>query len=451
MKKFFEGTCVDYTFDGLGICKTEQGIPVFCRGMIRQEVALISYKETSKSYYEGQIERFINLSPHRVIPPCKLASICGGCQLMHMAYSEQCNLKRNYVADVLKKVGGIDIEPLPIIKNDNPYRYRNKVQVSYAYDFKGNIISGFYAEKTHQVINRDVCLLESEIADQIASYFKELLIKYHIEPYDSSSSKIRGCIKHLLVRTSSLNEVMVVIVSATASLKKKDMIVKNLLKRFPAIKTIVHNINPTKGNKILGDQEYVLFGEGYINDILCGLKFKISPKSFYQVNHDQTEKLYNAALQMASLKKDDYVLDAYCGIGTIGLCASRYVKKVVGVEIVEDAIKNARENAKNNKITNARFYVGDASSFMEQLKKKDEHFDVAFIDPPRGGCDMRFIKTLMEFAPERIIYISCNPATLARDLKTFTDKYEVKKVQPLDMFSNTYHVETVVLMSRKDK
>ena len=355
------------------------------------------------------------------------------------------------MADVLKKVGGINIEPLPIIKNDNPYRYRNKVQVSYAYDFKGNIISGFYAEKTHQVINRDVCLLESEIADQIASYFKELLIKYHIEPYDSSSSKIRGCIKHLLVRTSSLNEVMVVIVSATASLKKKDMIVKNLLKKFPAIKTIVHNINPTKGNKILGDQEYVLFGEGYINDILCGLKFKISPKSFYQVNHDQTEKLYNTALQMASLKKDDYVLDAYCGIGTIGLCASRYVKKVVGVEIVEDAIKNARENAKNNKITNARFYVGDASSFMEQLKKKDEHFDVAFIDPPRGGCDKRFINSLMDFGPEKIIYISCNPATLARDLKILSENYEVKKVQPLDMFSNTYHVETVCLLTLRNQ
>ena len=172
-------------------------------------------------------------------------------------------------------------------------------------------------------------------------------------------------------------------------------------------------------------------------------------KSFYQVNHDQTEKLYNTALQMASLKKDDYVLDAYCGIGTIGLCASRYVKKVVGVEIVEDAIKNARENAKNNKITNARFYVGDASSFMEQLKKKDEHFDVAFIDPPRGGCDKRFINSLMDFAPEKIIYISCNPATLARDLKILSENYEVKKVQPLDMFSNTYHVETVCLLTLK--
>lgn len=450
MKKYFEGTCVDYTFDGLGICKTQDGIPVFCRGMIRQEVASISYKETNKNYYEGQIERFINLSPSRVIPKCKLFSICGGCHLMHMSYSEQCRLKSNYVADVLKRVGGIDIDPLPIIKNDNPYRYRNKVQVTYSSDYKGNIISGFYAEKTHQVIDRDVCLLESEIADLIAIYFKELLIKYHIEPYDSSSFKGRGCIKHLLIRTSSLNEVMVVIVTATSSLKRKDLIVKNLLKKFPSIKTIVHNINPSKGSMILGEQEYVLFGEGYINDVLCDLKFKISPKSFFQVNHDQTEKLYNTALQMASLNKDDCVLDAYCGIGTIGLCASRYVKKVVGVEIVEDAIKNAKENAKNNKINNARFYVGDASSFMEQLKKKNERFDVAFIDPPRGGCDKRFINSLMDFAPEKIIYISCNPATLARDLKIFADKYEVKKVQPLDMFSNTYHVECVCLLVLKN-
>ena len=450
MKRFVEGTCVDYTFDGQGVVKLSDGKPLFVPGMIKGEVGVISFVETNKSFYNGKLERFTSLSPSREIPKCLLYSFCGGCQIMHMSYIEQCAFKTHYVEETLKRIGGIDnIVVNPIVKNPNPFKYRNKVQVAYSKDFKGRICGGFYMEGTNKVVNRDSCYLEDEKADEVSLYFRSLIEEYKVDPYDKGTQS--GFIKNLLVRTSSLGEVMVVIVTKGKSIPHKQEIVKKLVKRFPCIKSIVHNINPSSSQGIiLGKEEYVIYGQGYINDILCGLKFKISPKSFFQINHDQTENLYNYAIKMAGLTGKETVLDAYCGIGTIGLIASKKAKAVVGVEIVEDAIINAKENAIINNITNTTHYALDATKFILEEEKKNNRFDVVFIDPPRGGCDEAFLNSLIKTKPDRIVYISCNPSTLARDLKLLKEVYDINDVQPFDMFSQTYHVESVVCLTRKN-
>ena len=447
MDSIIRGKCIDYTFDGKGIIKDNNEV-IFVDNVLIDEEVKVRVLRKEKSYYIGEAIKYYNYSKDRVEPSCPNFSICGGCHLLHMSYDEQLRFKENHVQNCIKRIGGIDKEVLPIIKMDEPYRYRNKVQVSFSKDYKGNVIGGFYKEKTHQIIDNEFCLLENEIAEKVINFFKKLIIKYNIEPYDRSSNI--GTVRHLLVRTGYYSkDIMVVIITKSKFLPKQKELINDLIKEFPNIKSIIHNINESKTNHILGNVEKCIYGKDYIEDTLCNLKFRISSKSFYQVNPLQTERLYNEAIKAANLAKDDVIIDAYSGIGTIGLIASKHVKSVVGVEIVKEAIINATNNARLNNITNAKYYVNDASKFMVNYIKENKA-DVVFVDPPRSGCEKKFIEALLTSKPNRVVYVSCDPSSLARDLKMLKEEYDIISIQPVDMFPNTYHVETIVLLCLKD-
>lgn len=446
MEKIIKGKCIDYTYDGMGIVKNDNEV-IFVPYLLINEEAEIKIIKKEKSYYVGEIIKITNQSKERQESTCPYFYDCGGCHLLHMSYDEQVKFKEKHVQNCIKRIGGIDKEVLPIIKMEHPYKYRNKVQVSFSKDYKGNVIGGFYKEKTHQIIDNEQCLLENEVAEEIILFFKELIKKYNIEPFDRSSNN--GTVRHLLIRTGYYSkEIMVVIITKSKFLPKQKELIKELTKKFPNIVSIIHNINEGKSNHILGNVEKCIFGKDYIEDTLCDLKFRISSKSFYQVNPTQTEKLYNEAIKAANLTKEDNIIDAYSGIGTIGLIASKYVNSVIGVEIVKEAIQNAYSNAKLNNITNAKYFVDDASKFMINYVKNNKT-DVVFVDPPRNGLDKKFIESLLISKPKRIVYVSCDPSSLARDLKLLKEEYEIISIQPIDMFPNTLHVETVVLLSHR--
>ena len=446
MDEIVIGKCIDYTFDGKGIVKIDNEV-IFVPYLLIDEEAKIKITKKEKSYYLGEVIELIKSSKNRVEPSCPYFYDCGGCHLLHMNYDEQAKFKEKHVQNCIKRIGGIEKEVLPIIKMEKPCKYRNKVQVSFSMDYKGNVIGGFYKEKTHQIIDNDNCLLENEVAEEIIIFFKNLIQKYNIEPFDRSSNN--GTIRHLLIRTGYYSkEIMVVIITKSKFLPKQKELVNELTHKFSNIVSIIHNINDTKTNHILGNIEKCIYGRNYIEDILCGLKFRISSKSFYQVNPVQTERLYNEAIKAAKLTKEDNIIDAYSGIGTIGLIASKYVNSVVGVEIVKDAVLNAFSNAKLNNITNAKYYVDDASKFMINYIKNN-NANVVFVDPPRSGLEKKFIEALLISKPERIVYISCDPSSLARDLKLLKEGYEIISIQPVDMFPNTYHTENITLMIRK--
>ncbi len=441
--------CIDYAHDGRGVAKIK-GIPIFIENLLIGEKAEIEIYKKEKGFNLGRIIKRLDNSKERIIPICPNYEFCGGCHIQHMTYKEQLSFKRERVYQVLKRIGGLDLEVNPVLGMNNPYKYRNKVQVPFSMDYKGRVIGGFFKKGTHQIIDMEKCYIENEEADEIVVTFKKLLEKYEIEPYLMQNEK--GFIRYLLIRRGyKSQEIMVVIVSRTFTVPRLKQLVVELVKNHPNITTIVQNINSNpKTSVILGEKEKVLYGSGTIKDELCGLNFTISSKSFYQVNPSQTEVLYNKAIEFAELSSEDVVLDAYCGIGTIGLIASKYVKKVIGVETVNPAIINAKNNAKKNNISNAEFYCDDASKYMIESAKRKIYYDVAFVDPPRNGCDKKFIDALMQTAPKKIVYISCEPSSLARDLKILSQKYIVKNVQPVDMFPQTYHVETIVLLCLKD-
>ena len=448
MNKVIEGICVDYTYDGKGIVKGD-GITAFVDNMIIGEKAKVEIIYQSKNQTLGKVKEFIEPSKERVTPKCKICKECGGCVLQHMSYKAQLDFKKNHVKDCLAKIGHINIDVNDTIGMDNPYEYRNKTQVPFA-EKKGKIKYGFYKEDSHDIVQFSHCLIQTDLADQILSYIKELMEKFKITPYNED--KRRGVIRHVLVRVGvHTNQAMIVLVTNEIDFHNRKLLVKELLKKFPAVKTIVQNINTRDTNVILGEKEFILFGKGYIEDSILGVKFKISPKSFYQVNPIQTEVLYSKAIDMAKLSKNDVVLDAYCGIGTIGLIASKHVKHVVGVEIVKQAIIDAKNNAKANNIDNASFVCDDASKFIVDLAKVNEKMDVVFLDPPRKGLDEPLIESLLKLQPERIVYVSCNPSTLARDLALFKEDYDIKEIQPVDMFPHTYHVETIAHLILKNK
>lgn len=376
---------------------------------------------------------------------CPLAKKCGGCQLQNMTYDRQLRWKQARCEILLKKFGKVE----KIIGMENPYHYRNKVQAAFGRTKSGKIISGVYQSGTHRIVSVDSCMTEDETADKIIVDIREMLPKFKIWTYDEDRGT--GFLRHVLVKRGfSSGEVMVVLVGASGYFPMKKKFTAALLEKHPEITTVVLNINPKDTNLVLGDKEEVLYGNGYIEDTLCGCVFRISPKSFYQINPVQTEKLYGKAMELAQLDKSTSVLDAYCGIGTIGLVAAKTAGKVIGVELNRDAVKDAISNCKRNGMDNARFYCADAGDFMQELAENGEKFDVVFMDPPRSGSSKKFIDSLVASAPERVVYISCNPETLARDLNMLTHKgYKVKKICPVDMFPHTNHIECVVLLTRK--
>lgn len=377
---------------------------------------------------------------------CPLAKKCGGCQLQNMGYDRQLKWKQARCEILLKKFGKVS----KIIGMENPYHYRNKVQAAFGRTKSGKIISGVYQSGSHRIVTVDSCMTEDVTADEIIVDIRNMLPKFKIWTYDED--KGTGFLRHVLVKRGfSSGEVMVVLVGASGYFPMKKKFVSALLEKHPEITTVVLNINPKDTNLVLGEKEEVLYGSGYIEDTLCGCVFRISPKSFYQINPVQTEKLYNKAMEFAQLDKDTTVIDAYCGIGTIGLVAAKTAGNVVGVELNPDAVKDAISNCKRNGMKNARFYCDDAGEFMQALAENGESADVVFMDPPRSGSSRKFIESLAAMAPQRVVYISCNPETLARDLALLTKKgYEVKKIQPVDMFPHTNHIECVVKMVKNN-
>ena len=440
--KEIEVVCHDLSSEGKGVVNY-QGKVGFVDNLLPGEKALVKVTYDKKDLFFGKVVSFIESSKNRVKPRCSYSKECGGCSIMHMDYTSQLEYKREKVQQCLSKIGGINIKVDPVIGMENPYCYRNKIQMPIKMSKQGKIVSGFYKEKTHDIVPIETCEIENKKADDILSSIKQLMKKFRILPYDED--RRNGVIRHILIRTSyHYDEIMVVLVTTIDSFPGRGDFIKALKNKNPEITTIVQNINPRDTNVILGERQRVLSGKGYIRDILCGVEFKISPKSFYQVNPIQTEKLYLKAIECADIKKTDLVLDAYCGIGTIGLIASKYAKEVVGVEIVKEAVIDAINNAKNNNITNAYFFAGDAGDFIVEQYKQGIKFDVVIMDPPRKGSDERFLSIIKKTKPSKVVYVSCDPATLARDLKFLSDTYDIKSVTPVDMFPHTNHIENVV-------
>nr|MCR4588218.1 23S rRNA (uracil(1939)-C(5))-methyltransferase RlmD [Lachnospiraceae bacterium] len=382
---------------------------------------------------------------------CKVSAVCGGCQYIDMDYKEQLAMKQRKTQRLLKKYVNLE----PIIGMDDPYHYRNKVHAVFSYEKNrgrggkgGRTVSGIYQEGTHRVVNVDRCFLENKKADAIIVTIRELLKSFKISVYDEDTGF--GLLRHVQVRTAhKTGQIMVTLVLASPILPSKNNFVKALRKEHPEITTVTINVNDRHTSVVLGNKETVIYGKGFIEDELCGKIFKISPRSFYQINSVQTEKLYGTAIEYAGLTGTERVLDAYCGIGTIGLCASDHAGEVIGVEVNKDAVRDAVNNARRNKADHVTFYCQDAGQFMQEMAAKKEHMDVVFMDPPRSGSDEAFLSSVVKLSPDKIVYISCNPETLARDLEYLTKhRYHVVKGRAVDMFPNTEHVESCVLLER---
>ena len=376
---------------------------------------------------------------------CPVFQKCGGCCYLDKSYEKQLKLKQQQVAALLKPYGKLE----GIVGMEDPFYYRHKVHAVFGRDRKGKVIKGVYKEGTHILVPVEKCLLENEKAGEIITTIQKLLPSFKIKTYDEDTGY--GLLRHVLVRVGhATGQIMVVLVLGSPILPSKNNFVKALRKEHPEITTVIVNVNDKKTSMVLGEKEQVIYGPGYIEDKLCGLTFKISPKSFYQVNPVQTEKLYKCALKYAGLTKKDKVLDAYCGTGTIGMIASKEAGQVIGVELNRDAVRDAVSGARKNGISNIKFYQADAGEFMVKLANEGQKVDVVLLDPPRSGSDEKFLSSLTKLAPERVVYVSCNPETLARDLKYLCGKgYRMVKGKAFDMFPMTGHVETVVLLSHK--
>lgn len=374
---------------------------------------------------------------------CSVTKKCGGCQYQGIEYQGQLNKKQKMEEDLLKKFCKVE----KIIGMKEPFYYRNKVHRTFGRDRKGNVICGTYQEGTHHIVPVEECLIEDKKSQEIIQTIKSLLKSFKIKTYDEDTGY--GLLRHVMVRRGfQTGEIMVVLVLGSPIMPSKNNFVKALRKVHPEITTVVLNVNNKRTSMILGERETTIYGKGFIRDALCGCSFRISPKSFYQVNPIQTEILYQTAIDFAGLTGKEEVIDAYCGIGTIGMVAAKHAKKVLGVELNGDAVRDARINAKENKMENIEFRQGDAGEFMVAMAAKGQKADVVFMDPPRAGSDERFLSSVVKLGPKRVVYISCNPVTLERDLRYLVKRgYDVKKIQPVDMFPYTEHVETVVLLS----
>ena len=440
----FEVNISDMGFEGEGITKIE-GYTTFVKGALKGEKAKIKMLKVNKDYGFAKLLEVLEASENREEPVCSVFGRCGGCNLQHMSYESQLKLKENVVQSTLKKALGFDVPVENIIGMGTPYHYRNKVQ----YPVSDEKI-GFYAGRTHSLIENEGCFIQNEIADKLAKDAFKILQKNKVSTYSEKTGK--GCVRHIITRIAKNNgnQLMLTVVTNEEKLKNADKIVKDILELYPNITTIVQNINTRRDNVILGEKCITLYGEGYIEDRLGDYKFKISPLSFYQVNPIQTEVMYYIAKDYAGLTGTENVYDLYCGIGTISVFVADEAKKVFGVEIVEQAIIDAKENAEMNEKRNIEFICGKAEEVIPKKYAEGDKADVVFVDPPRKGCDSRLLETLKEMRAGKIVYISCNPATLARDLKYLTENgYEIEKVQPLDLFPQTHHIETIVSLRMK--
>ncbi|MDR0934994.1 MAG: 23S rRNA (uracil(1939)-C(5))-methyltransferase RlmD [Erysipelotrichaceae bacterium] len=444
-RRIVHGVCIDLSSEGKGVVKDGKDV-IFVDGLFVDEEADIEVLYSRSGVHFGRIKKLYKSSKDRIEPKCKVCTVCGGCQFQQLAYSAQLEYKTKKVKEALKRIAHLDIDVKSCLGMNDPYFYRNKIQVPFGVDKKGNIICGFYKERSHEIIPIDECYIEDKRAHPILNTIKKLMKELRIAPYNEDLRQ--GIIRHVLIRTSSTKpDLMVVLVVNHANFPGQRNFIKMLIEKHPEITTVVENINTRSTNVILGEKEYVLYGKGYIEDEILGLKFKISASSFYQVNPIQTETLYLEAIKEAKLEKEDIVLDAYSGVGTIGLLMAEYVNKVLSVEINKDAVKDAINNARQNAISNVKFICDDASRYINNTNEK---IDVIVMDPPRKGSDETFLKAVLKAKPKKIVYVSCSPETLARDLITLTKKYDIKSVQPVDMFPMSSHIENVVLLEIKN-
>lgn len=442
-------TITSATAEGSGVGRTDDGIAVFVPLSAVGDELEVRILKVKKTYAFGKIENIIKPSESRIEADCPYFSKCGGCVWRHISYESELEIKNQRVIDAVERIGGISgVDFKPIISNENTLRYRNKAQFPIGKDNNENTLIGFYAFHSHRIIDCCDCALQPEIFTKVVSIVRSFIELTNADIYNEQTGK--GRLRHLYMRMGEItNELMVCLVVNGNGLKQEDVLVKMLREALPNLKSVIINSNREKTNVILGPKNRVAYGSDHITDILCGLKFKISPFSFWQVNRAQAEKLYSKAKEYANLKSDEILLDLYCGTGTIGLTMADSCKKLVGVEIVEDAIKDAKENALVNGIENAEFICADAAKAAEKLRNDGLKPDVIILDPPRKGCGEELINTIFEMSPKRIVYVSCDPATLARDLKLLqVGGYEAKEITPCDMFSRTAHVETVCLLTK---
>ena len=444
--KVYEAQISDYTAEGQGIARVE-GCVVFVPNAIVGEKCMVRIETAKKTWAAGRIVEILEKSPHRVQRECPISASCGGCDFWHMDYAEETRLKAERVRQCLNRLGGENLEQIEILSAPTCYGYRNKAQYPVTMR-KGQLCAGFYRAGTHQVVENSRCHILPEETDRI----KELVVAFanqnHITAYDETTG--RGLLRHIYVRRGAISgELLVCLVVNGNRLPRQEQLIEKL-KEIPGFTTLVLSVNTKKGNTVLGDGYITLYGPGYIEDTMCGLRFRLSPRSFYQVNHHQAQRLYEAAIGQAEITKEDLVLDLYCGVGTITLAMAKAAGKVIGVEVVEQAVMDARENALRNGIENAEFFCGDAGKAALELEKKGIIPDVVIVDPPRKGLSADTIEALSKMAPRRIVYVSCDPATLGRDIALLKEKgYRVKNAMAADLFPRCAHVESIVCLCKQ--
>lgn len=443
-------TIEDMGKDGEGIGKVD-GFTLFIKDAVIGDVVEAKLMKVKKNYGYARLMKIVTPSADRVEPKCPVYRQCGGCQIQALDYQAQLKFKERKVRGNLERIGGFTDIPLePIMGMEEPYHYRNKAQFPVGMDKNGEIVTGFYAGRTHDIIPNTKCYLGSEGNEEILQVVLDYMKTYNVSAYDEAKGK--GLVRHILIRTGfTSGEIMVCLVINGKKLPKSEKLVE-ALKKIQGMTSITFNVNEKRTNVILGEEIKLLWGRTYIQDNIGDITYRISPLSFYQVNPVQTKKLYETALEYADLKGEETVWDLYCGIGTISLFLAQRAKQVYGVEIVPQAIEDARENAVLNHIENAKFYVGKAEEVLPELYDQEGIYaDVIVVDPPRKGCDEKCLETIVKMQPKRVVYVSCDSATLARDLRYLCDRgYEVKRVRGCDMFPMTGHVETVVLLCRTD-
>ena len=446
--QYIDVTFEDLTHEGDGVAKVD-GYPLFVPYGLPGEQAKVKVVKTRKNFGFGKLIELYEESEHRITPPCDIFFQCGGCQLQHMTYERQLQMKQKQVQDVMRKIAHMpDVPVHPTIGMENPWDYRNKVSIPVG-KRDGKVITGFYQKRSHNIIDMESCPVQHPQNDKLIQAMADIFDELGIEPYDVQTH--RGVIRHVVVRTGQhTNEMMVVLVTRTKDLPKKEKLIEKIKAIDPDVKSIVHNINTKKTNVIMGPESKTISGNDTITDQIGDLTFEIGAHSFYQINPEQTEKLYGKALEYAQLSGSETVVDAYCGIGTISLFLAQHAKKVYGVEVVPQAVDNAKDNAKRNRLPNTEFYVGQAEKVMPWWYAQGLRPDVIVVDPPRKGCDEDLLQAMVGMEPERIVYVSCNPSTLARDLKYLNEAgYEAKQIQPVDMFPQSSHIECVCEIVKK--
>ena len=443
--QIYEALVTDYTAEGQGVAHVE-GCAVFLPNAIAGERVRLRIEKAQKTWASGKIVEILEKSPHRCNRACPVAKLCGGCDFWHMDYEEETRLKAERVKTCLNRLGGETLTEVPILAAPDCRGYRNKAQYPVAAK-KGRAYAGFFRAGTHDVVENQRCLILPEETDAVKDAVMDYVNQFRVSVYDEATHK--GLLRHIYVRRGAVSgQILVCLVCNGEKLPKVDALLARL-KRIPGFTTLVLSVNTKKGNAVLGDKFITLYGPGYIEDTLCGLTFRLSPRSFYQVNHHQAQRLYETAIEQAGITKNDTVLDLYCGVGTITLAMASAAGKVIGVEVIPQAVEDARDNAKRNRIENVEFFCGDAGQAALELEKNGVRPDVVVVDPPRKGLNADTIEALSRMAPRRIVYVSCDPATLARDVALLKERgYTLQSATAADLFPRCAHVETVVLLSK---